>query len=190
MRKTGTVPSQGLCDGDRRAASPTQPLRAPVPSVGLSPALLATRSWWDCPLFSAGFGVIAARRPTIYNRRSRMPQRVARANFCLSSSPDAGEDASRRVRRPGHRPERSLIRARTSSPGTALTRPERSSASRASATSAQALSISGSGTFRVRRRESTTATRSSTGSCFASSWMMSFARRTSNLHRVVLGRGL
>lgn len=64
--------------------------------------------------------------------------------------------------------QRNCLLAKTSSPGTGFTLPERSSSSRRLATAFHLRSISGSGGFRDRSSESTTTVRSSTGSDRAS----------------------
>ena len=72
------------------------------------------------------------------------------------------------MERPIHRAKRCLTLAKSWSPGTDLTRPERKSASLRRAILAHAPSISASGGLRVRSRESTTIARSSTGKVAAS----------------------
>ena len=113
--------------------------------------------------------------------REGLVERTRPSIVWISSSPGAYEDAWLRgwntiglyVVLSWHRPKLFLILAKTWSPGTGLTRLDRSSASRRLATSIHSVSMFGFGMLKVRRSESITTIRSSTGSA-AASWMMSF----------------
>ena len=93
---------------------------------------------------------------------------LAKAKFCSEMADAKNAPASGVMKCVVHKEKRSQILLNTSSPGIALTLPERNSERRRLATIAHLLSMSNAGGFRLLRMESTTIALSSTGREIAS----------------------